>query len=351
MNSGYHYCQVHDHILAGMKSWFKVGAPKTGVCPVPMTNTVTRTLYIAADVVEWNFFPAGINKCTNNITDREVTYTEQTPITIGSKYLKGQYRQYTDSTFKKLIPANPLLGYLGPTIEMTVGESIRIIFQNNMPWPVNIFAHGVRSTATPPVLPGKKATYMWTADAQSGPGPKDPTSISWLYHSNVQTPADQLSGLYGAIIVRSSTWQSSDFDVQYVMSFSIVNENNSPFLPQNMARYLTDTVDPADPDFEESNLKHAINGYIFCNTPKFTAKNGQLVRWHLLSVGSELDLHAVSWRDYSVVLEGTRRFAVDLLPGLTKTVDMVAHTGKSLIQCDVTDHQFAGMQAIFDVKP
>ena len=31
-------------------------------------------------------------------------------------------------------------------------------------------------------------------------------------------------------------------------------------------------------DLQESNLKHSINGYMFCNLPNFEAKVGQRVR-------------------------------------------------------------------------
>ena len=353
-SSGFLHCQVQDHRQGGMMATLKVGTSSLGSCPIPPIAFPTRAIFIAADIVEWDFFPSGINQCTGTIADRERTYVEQTNTTIGSKYLKALYREYTDATFTKLKNVtDPQRGYLGPVIELSVGEAILVVFKNNLNWDSNIQPHGIQSTTTAAVKPRGYLASIWTADPQSGPLPSDPSSIAWLYHSTVNVNADQQAGLYGAVIVRDALrWTPADFDKQYVMSFSIVNENNSPFLPENMARYLPNAganVDPADPDFQESNFMHSINGYVFCNVPEFTAVAGQKVRWHLISVGSSLDLHSVTWRDYSVVLDNTRRFAVDLLPGLTKTVDMVAHSGKTLIQCDVTDHQAAGMQGVLNV--
>ena len=367
--SKYLHCQVQDHVENGMIATLKVGNNAAGVCPVILPPTPTRTIFMAADVVEWDFFPAGINKCTGTLTDRERTFVEHSATRIGSKYLKSLYREYTDGTFTKLKPANssssgpstdsnpvnviniPQHGYLGPTIELSVGESVLIVLKNNLEWPINIIPHGLESTACPAIQPGGSCSTIWTAGPKSAPMASDTSSIAWLYHSAVNVPQDQQAGLYGAVIVRDPLrWTPVQYDVQYVMSFSIINENKSPFLDENVEHYLTEPVDLEDPDFQESNLKHAINGFIFCDGPEFTAKPGQKVRWHLISVGSDLDLHSVTWRDYSVILESVRRFAVDLIPGLSKTVDMIAHGGKTLIQCDVADHQVAGMQAILNVQ-
>ena len=42
----------------------------------------------------------------------------------------------------------------------------------------------------------------------------------------------------------------------------------SPLLPQTLAALdITGTAGLSPDDFNESNLKHSINGFIFCNTP------------------------------------------------------------------------------------
>ncbi len=96
---------------------------------------------------------------------------------------------------------------------------------------------------------------------------------------------------------------------------------------------------------------HAINGRVYCNLPSIEARVGERVRWQLISVGSELDLHSVSWRDLTVRDHGRREFSVRLYAGATRTVDTnVAFPGTSLIQCNVFDHRAAGMMATFSIK-
>lgn len=58
---------------------------------------ITRTYYLAADAVDWNYAPKGKNLCKNQPFDEAAQlYTKQG---IGSTYKKGVYRQYTDETF------------------------------------------------------------------------------------------------------------------------------------------------------------------------------------------------------------------------------------------------------------
>lgn len=58
----------------------------------------TRTYYLAADPIDWDFAPAGKNLCTGKPFDEEAQlYTKKG---IGSKYKKAVYRQYTDESFK-----------------------------------------------------------------------------------------------------------------------------------------------------------------------------------------------------------------------------------------------------------
>ena len=47
--------------------------------------------------------------------------------------------------------------------------------------------------------------------------------------------------------------------------FAIWNEGASPFLATNVAKSLNPKMDVNDPDFVEGNLKHSINGLLYCN--------------------------------------------------------------------------------------
>lgn len=47
-------------------------------------------------------------------------------------------------------------------------------------------------------------TYLWNVPARAGPGPNDPSSLMWMYHSHVAEDADTYAGLAGAIIITKS---------------------------------------------------------------------------------------------------------------------------------------------------
>ncbi|GEM_PF-6173959 len=63
-----------------------------------------RTYYIAADEINWNYAPTGMNMITGTIlSDDPVAsvYTINGKDRIGSTYLKCLYREYLDDRFNK----------------------------------------------------------------------------------------------------------------------------------------------------------------------------------------------------------------------------------------------------------
>lgn len=60
----------------------------------------TWQYYIAADVVTWNYQPAGSNQCNGlDFAGKEIPYTANPPAGTGTVYKKVIYRGYTDATF------------------------------------------------------------------------------------------------------------------------------------------------------------------------------------------------------------------------------------------------------------
>src|SRR5436305_1907209 len=49
--------------------------------------------------------------------------------------------------------------------------------------------------------PGQTYTYHWSVPERAGPGPNDPSSVVWVYHSHVDSMRDTNAGLMGAILV------------------------------------------------------------------------------------------------------------------------------------------------------
>ena len=188
------------------------------------------------------------------------------------------------------------------------------------------------------VGPGGRHVYTWTADEGSGPGPADPSSVVWWYHSHVDEPRDVNRGLLGAIIVTARGRARPDatpvdVDRELVLLFMIFNENRGK------------------DEKNERGLMHAVNGYIFGGLSGLTMNNGERVRWHVLGMGNEMDLHTVHWHAKTLRFRGRNTDVIELLPGSMATADMLAdNPGTWLLHCHVGDHMHAGMFAVYAIQ-
>jgi hypothetical protein len=73
-----------------------------------------RTYYVAADEVEWDYAPGGINKMMGMKFDGwGEMFTKSGPHAIGRVYRKAVYHEYTDASFSKLKPRSPEWEHLG----------------------------------------------------------------------------------------------------------------------------------------------------------------------------------------------------------------------------------------------
>jgi len=332
----------------------------------------TRTYYIGADRVVWDYAPAGRNEITGEPFDRAAdTWVRSGPGRIGSRYVKCLYRGYTDSTFTQLAarPADErYLGFLGPPIRAEVGDTIRVVFRNACPFPATIHPHGVfyekdaegapyaggtsgADRADDAVPTGGRHTYVWKVPGRAGPGPGDGSSVMWMYHSHADEVADVYAGLMGPIeITRRGMARADgnpkDVDREVFALFAVMNENASPLLPESLRRFAKrpSSRGPDGDEFEESNLMHSINGYMFGNGPLITVRKGERVRWYVMSMGTEVDLHTPHWHGNTVTVNGMRMDVVSLLPAGMVVADMVPDDpGIWLFHCHVNDHITAGM--------
>jgi len=88
----------------------------------------TRTYYIAADEITWNYLPLGRDVAENR------PLPPLGPLFLGYRFKKAVYREYTDATFTTLKPrpaSEQYLGILGPVIRAEVGDTIRVVFRNH----------------------------------------------------------------------------------------------------------------------------------------------------------------------------------------------------------------------------
>ena len=353
-----------------------------------------RIYYIAADEVDWDYAPGGVNKMMGMKFDGySKVFVERGPHRIGSVYRKAMYREYTDETFAHLKPRPAeweSSGILGPILRAEVGDTIRVVFKNNATHPYSMHPHGVfykkdsegalyedgtsgSDKFGSAVPPGKTHVYTWEVPERAGPGPNDPSSIVWLYHSHSYEMRDVHSGLVGAIIISrrgaaDAAGKPKDVDREFVCLFMLFDENQSWYLDYNIRTYTSDPKGvnksefiPVDADgnlaaagtgFSVANGKFAINGYIYGTGPVMTMKKGERVRWYLVGLGEGFSFHTPHWHGNVVLQDGKRTDVVSLMQAQMVTVDMVPDDpGTWMFHCHLDDHMEAGMMAFYKVEP
>lgn len=354
-----------------------------------------RLYYIAADELDWNYLPLG----RDGMMDMPAMgyakfFLTRGPHLIGPVYHKAVYHEYTDASFthiKQRSADDAYLGILGPVIHAEVGDTIRIVFRNNGTHPYSLHPHGVLYTkanegapyddgvadADKPgdaVDPGKTYTYVWQVPERAGPGPRDPSSVVWLYHSHVDERRDTNSGLAGVIVVTRRGMARPDgtprdVDREVVQFYMTYDENRSWFLDENIKRFTGDPVhtDPSknnsiDPDghydpligggLGTQNIRFTINGFQFSNMPAVSMHRGARVRWYLVTLGEGLNFHTPHWHGNTVLVSGQRTDVIALSPAQMVTADMQPDApGLWMTHCHVSEHMEAGMAAMYRVLP
>ena len=354
-----------------------------------------RQYYVAVDEIDWNYMPAGKDETMAMAPMRYGKFfATRGPHLIGSVYRKAIYREYTNATFKHLKPRradDAYLGILGPVIHAEVGDVIHVVFRNNGTHPYSMHPHGVfyekASEGSPyddgipdakkggdSVAPGKTFTYVWQVPERAGPGPADPSSIAWFYHSHAEDRKDVNAGLVGAIVVTRKGMARADgtprdVDREFVALYLAFDESQSWFLDENVKRFTTDPghvnlaeLVQMDPEHHfdffigqgigAQNFRFTVNGYQFSNGPMMVMKKGEHGRWYLLNLGEGLNFHTPHWHGNTVTVNGRRTDVIALSPADMLTADMVPdNPGIWLFHCHVADHMDAGMVAKYEVLP
>lgn len=342
----------------------------------------TRIYFIAAEEVVWDYAPSyPVNPMHHGkFTDKENVFLKPDGKRhIGHRYYKARFIEYTDDSFSQTKPRPAeweYLGILGPVIRANVGDTIKVVFRNKTAdMTTSIHPHGVfykkdsegthyedrtfgSDKLDDRVAPGSTYTYTWEVPERSGPGPNDPSSIVWLYHSHGDETMDTNTGLTGPIIIsRQDELQTNGklkgIDREFVVLFTIFDENRSYFLDKNIKAFAPKAGKlKDDEDFKESNLMHTMNGYVYDNLPGLTMKVGEKVRWYQLALGTEADLHTPHWHGNTLLNAGQRLDVLSLLPASHATVDMIPDDpGIWMYHCHVNDHIEAGMMAHYMVLP
>jgi hypothetical protein len=119
-----------------MASLHNISGTPYKTAPSPSYGGKKRRYYIAAEVVEWDYAPYNGDLCPNAAAvtpftpDQEVFTLGNKVDRIGHKYLKAQYIEYTDSSFKwkKYRSSQEAhLGIQGPLMYAEVGDMIQVL--------------------------------------------------------------------------------------------------------------------------------------------------------------------------------------------------------------------------------
>ncbi|XP_012936333.1 hephaestin-like protein [Aplysia californica] len=351
-----------------------------GQSPTTFSTTgTTREVFIAAEEVDWDFAPlerslisgADLNDPRNDAN----IFVKDDEDFIGDVYKKAVYREYTDSSFttRKTPHQSDLhLDLLGPAIRAEVGDTIRVHFKNMASRPYSVHTHGLRYSEADSganykqnqgVTPGQTKVYTWEVPERSGPGPKDPNCIPWVYYSAIDPVKDTNSGLIGMTVIcrrgiLDSEGKRTDMAHEYFILMSVINENLSWYLADNVATFAPNRIGTdyaSDGDFEESNKMHSINGRLHGNAPHLVMEYNETVAWYFASMGAEVDLHSFHMHGHTVLHTsvGHRDDAINISPGQAEAMEMIAdNPGTWLLHCHVLDHIVAGMETTYTVlKP
>lgn len=182
--------------------------------------------YIAAEYVEWDFAPSGMDLCYGTALDDESSKTWAAN-GIGTRYRKARFLAYPNDDWDTPLPrpaAEEHLGILGPLVRVTVGDTLRIHFVNRLDEPANMAIPGLAvdqpGSTDFTVQPNKTAVWTWKVPEAAGPLPEDPPTKLWVYKSTIK-PSHQVLGLVGPVLVAGKGRNADSADQEFITLFQV----------------------------------------------------------------------------------------------------------------------------------
>lgn len=246
----------------------------------------------------------------------------------------GPYAIYKATGYDGQVP--------GPAIEVTAGDHVVIHLKNDTKEPHSIHTHVSSFTSDSDgtgdslVQPGETGTVEWdTLFAGTFP-----------YHDHA-TESGMSLGLFGMVIVHAPDEVPANEHLVVLADFD----------PSNYAS-LPGVADPETGEFPEGGTyhgghqyMHTINGKAYEDAiPPFEGAVGDLSRWRVISVGSEMHtwhIHGHRW----VGDDGHLTDNIMVAPGTYTTFEFVEdNPGTWPVHCHFPNHMEGGMMAEYIVS-
>uniref|UniRef100_A0AAY5EHU5 ferroxidase n=1 Tax=Electrophorus electricus TaxID=8005 RepID=A0AAY5EHU5_ELEEL len=346
---------ISKHLEFGMHGFLTVNkckeftAPKRRITIVQSRESQEWTYYIAAEEEVWDYAPNLPENiyCSRSSPRRHfrAAFLKQSAERIGKKYKKALFTQYKDALFKERAEHKQRkkeLGILGPVIRAQIRDIIKIVFKNKASRPYSIYPHGLTidkaaeganypegGNQSHAVQPGETYTYVWRVVEEDEPLERDARCLTRMYHSAVNTPKDIASGLIGPLLIcKSQSLNTKNVqlraDKEQHATFAIFDENKSWYLAENINTYCEEPakVKPDDPEFYKSNIMHTINGYVYESGQVLGFCNGEIVTWHVSSVGNQDDIQTATFYGHTFELNNREEDILSLFPMTGETITM-----------------------------
>ena len=191
-------------------------------------QAAVREYWVAAEKMSWDYAPSGQNLIN---PDAGLGVWGKS-----LKYTKYRYIGYTDGSYTIPLQQAEWMGILGPQLRGAAWDTIIVHFLNKTDRPLSMHPHGMHYSkneegadgvsAGASVPPNGSNIYRWAADEAAGPGPSDPSTIVWLYHSHVMVGEEINLGLIGTLVITRKGMENSasnpfprDVDHEFISLF------------------------------------------------------------------------------------------------------------------------------------
>ncbi|MDH6116118.1 FtsP/CotA-like multicopper oxidase with cupredoxin domain [Kitasatospora sp. GAS204A] len=251
-------------------------------------------------------------------------------------------------------------GLPGPVLRAQVGDTLVVHFRNNdehYKWPHSMHPHGVRYDrdsdggwlADVPDLPGTAvafgASYTYTWQAL-------PSSVgTWPYHDHSVPQTIPAAGAAAAPHQGMAMGGAGVMEIGAelgLLGIIAITDKHTPPVDREFILCMHDVYQADVPSISQDIDMFNAGAYLD-NTPTFTAKRGERVRWRIVALGKEFHvfhLHGHRWLRNGGYVDS------ELIgPATSLTVEYTEdNPGDWIYHCHVTDHMMGGMVGRYRVS-